>query len=200
MHRRPDVIEELNLHHRLQTAHRHPDRTAGNIRLSQRRVEATFAAELGLQSSRQFENSTLAFHLALAERLVARRIGHIFAKHHNTFIPAHLIFETAVNQVRHRPFCRIDSGCRLSIKPGIHRSQLFGVHMLGNRLYCRQRRHHRTIGRPLHLFVDRLLEPVDRIGIENPLTQQPHLHSRDRIPCRIGLQLLFRPIQPFIIT
>src|SRR5579872_6095071 len=49
-HGGPDVIEELNLHHRLQPARSHTNRASDDIRLSQRRIENPVAAKVTLQT------------------------------------------------------------------------------------------------------------------------------------------------------
>jgi hypothetical protein len=48
-HRRPDVVEELNLDHRLQLARRHPDRAADDVGFGERRVEDAVVAVEPLQ-------------------------------------------------------------------------------------------------------------------------------------------------------
>ena len=62
MHRRPDVIEELNFDYRLQTASGHADRATDNVGFGQRRIKDTRAAKLPLQVRSDFENAALAFH------------------------------------------------------------------------------------------------------------------------------------------
>ena len=62
-HGRPDVVEELNFHHRLQPARGHADGAAHDAGLRQRGVVAARAAKVPLQAVRDFEDSALAFHL-----------------------------------------------------------------------------------------------------------------------------------------
>ena len=65
MHRGPDVIEELDLDHRLQSARGHADGAADDVGLRQRRVEDAVGAELALQSGGQLEDAALALDLLL---------------------------------------------------------------------------------------------------------------------------------------
>ena len=100
VHRGPDVIEELNLNHRLQPARRHADRAADNIRFGERRIENARAAKLSLQVGSDFENAAFAFHLL--EILFARTVRHVFAKHDDARIARHLRVQATIDQVDHR--------------------------------------------------------------------------------------------------
>ena len=61
-HRRPDVVEELNLDHRLELARRHPDGAADDAGFGERRVEDAVVAERALQTVRELEDAALAGH------------------------------------------------------------------------------------------------------------------------------------------
>jgi hypothetical protein len=52
MHRRPDVVEELNLDHRLHAARGHADGAADDVGLGQRRIEDALGAELAFAARR----------------------------------------------------------------------------------------------------------------------------------------------------
>ena len=53
-----------------------------------------------LQAVRDLEHAALA--LDLAQVLLARHVGHIFAKHENAFVARHLVFHADVEQIHHR--------------------------------------------------------------------------------------------------
>src|SRR5215472_9812971 len=101
MHRRPDVIEELDLHYGLEPAGGHADSASYDIGLGQRRVEDAVAAELHLQASGEFEYSTFAFDLLLHQVFFAAAIGHVFTENHDAIIAPHLILQAGSDQVRH---------------------------------------------------------------------------------------------------
>ncbi len=61
-HRRPDVVEELNLDDRLQPTDGHADGAADDRRFSDGRVEDAIVAELCLEPVRQAEDAALARH------------------------------------------------------------------------------------------------------------------------------------------
>src|SRR5580658_10835191 len=79
-HRRPDVIEELNLHDGLQPACGHAGGAAHDRGLGQRRIEDAVRAKLVLQAERQFEDSAFAFDQLALQILFAAAIGHVFAE------------------------------------------------------------------------------------------------------------------------
>ena len=60
VHRRPHVVEELDLRARSQPADRLADRPADDVRLGERRVEAAGVAERALQPERDAEHAALA--------------------------------------------------------------------------------------------------------------------------------------------
>src|ERR1700687_4899845 len=61
-HRRPDVVEELNLDDRLQAAGGHAGGAPHNGGLRERRIEYAVIAELTLQAEGELEDSAFAFH------------------------------------------------------------------------------------------------------------------------------------------
>src|SRR5258706_6392036 len=96
-HGRPDVIEELNLDHRLHAAYGHADTAADDRRLGDRRIETARGAERDLQSLRRFEDATLAFHLG--EIRLAAAIGHVLAEDDHTIVAAHLLVQREVDRI-----------------------------------------------------------------------------------------------------
>src|SRR2546423_12848711 len=61
-HRRPDVVEELDLDYRLQSASGHSRGAADDGGFGQRRIEYAVVAEFALQAEGEFENSAFALH------------------------------------------------------------------------------------------------------------------------------------------
>ena len=99
VHGGPDVVEELNLDHRLHAADGVADGAAHDIGLGQRRVEDPLGAELGLQAGGELEDAALA--LDLGERLLAAGVGHVFAIDDDARVAAHLVVQAGVDQVGH---------------------------------------------------------------------------------------------------
>src|SRR6185503_8208240 len=60
--RRPDVVEELDLHDRLQPARCEADRATHDARFSKGRVVHAIAPELPLQSPGDFEDAAFSLH------------------------------------------------------------------------------------------------------------------------------------------
>ena len=170
VHRRPDVIEELNLDNRFQPAHGHADRAAHDVRFSQRRIKAAVGPELRLQPRCQLEDSAFALDLAGSQRLVARRIGNVFPEDEDALVPPHLVLQAQVDQLRHRALARVGGRLRLGLPARIRRLQLFGVDMQRNRLRLRQHRLYGAIRCTLHLFVNLALQSVDAVRVEDSLT------------------------------
>ena len=77
-HRRPDVVEELNLDDRLQPARRHADAAADDARFGDRRVEHAVVAEQPLQAVRHLEDAALAGHDR--QRVLAAGVGDVLAE------------------------------------------------------------------------------------------------------------------------
>src|ERR1700721_2219756 len=88
-HGRPNVVEELNFPHRLQTAEGHSTRAANNVGFSEWRIENSRRAELTLQTRSRFENAALPFHQR--ETVFSAAIGHILAKHYDAVIGLHFV-------------------------------------------------------------------------------------------------------------
>jgi hypothetical protein len=95
-HRRPDVVEELDLGARAQAAERLADTPSDDARLGERGVEAAVRAEAALQSSRQAEHAALAFDLVEELR---RGVGDVLAEHPHPLVGLHHFGEGAVDRV-----------------------------------------------------------------------------------------------------
>ena len=123
VHGRPDVVEELNLDHRLHAAHRIADGAADDVGFGQRRVEDALRSEFGLQAGGELEDAALAFDLG--ERIFAAGIGHVFAVDDDARIAAHLVAQAGVDQVGHgarpRPLRR--RLCRRPLRPALPPAQ-----------------------------------------------------------------------------
>src|SRR6185312_4343130 len=100
MHGRPDVIEELNLKHRLKSASSHSDRATNDVRLRQRRVKDAGAAKLSLEISCHLEYAALTLHFF--EILLTRAIGDVFAENDDARVSSHLGVQATINQIDHR--------------------------------------------------------------------------------------------------
>ena len=89
VHGRPDVIEELNLDHRLDAAQSVAHGPAYDVRFGERRIEDAIGAKLGLQARGELEDAALSLHFV--ERLHAAGVGHVFAVDHDALVAAHLV-------------------------------------------------------------------------------------------------------------
>src|SRR5438034_2455520 len=71
-HRRPDVVEELNLNHRLQPARRHSGRSTHDRCLGKRRIEHPVGPKIALQAKGQFRSEEHTSELQSHSDLVCR--------------------------------------------------------------------------------------------------------------------------------
>ena len=101
MHGGPDVIEELNLDDRLETAGRHAEGAADDVGFGQRRVEDAVGAELALQAGGEFEDAALAFDLLVFQILLAGAVGDIFAEDDDALVAPHFVVQAGVDEVGH---------------------------------------------------------------------------------------------------
>ena len=99
VHRRPHVVEELDLGARAQPAHRLADRAADDVRLRERRVEAAGVAERALQAERDAEHAALARHLV---DHVGVGVGDVFAEHADAFVARHLLVQREPDRLAER--------------------------------------------------------------------------------------------------
>src|SRR5277367_7200084 len=199
MDRRPDVVKELNLNDGLQSAYSLTNSATDNVCLGQRRIEGAVAAEFGLQARRQLKDAALALDQSLTQILLAAAVGHVLAKDDDARIAPHLVLQAGVDEIRHRPFLRIGSLRRLRLQLGAGRVVVLRIDMQRNTRRLRKRRAQRPLRRLANFFVDLLLKAINRLGIENTLAQQEHLHLLQRIAQRIGFQLTLGPISAVVV-
>ena len=124
VHGRPDVVEELDLDHRLHAAHGVADGAAHDVGLGQRRVEDPLGAEFGLQAGGELEDAALA--LDFGERFLAAGVGHVLAIDHDARIAAHLVVQAGVDKVGHGARAASLGAAALSPAGGARRLRLFG--------------------------------------------------------------------------
>ena len=99
-HRRPDVVEELNLDDRLDAAHRHANRAPDDVRLGERRIEDAVVSERALEAVRGLEHAALARYLF--DDVAVARIGDVLAEHDHQRIARHLVVQRAIDRGDHR--------------------------------------------------------------------------------------------------
>ena len=99
-HRRPDVVEELNLDHRLQLANGHADAATDDGRLGERRVEDAILAVRALQAVRHLEDAALAGHDL--QGLLPAGVRDVLAEDDDARIVRHLVFQRPVDGGDHR--------------------------------------------------------------------------------------------------
>ena len=100
-HRRPDVVEELNLDHRLQPARGHARGAAHDRGLGQRRIEDAVRAKFVLQAEGELEDSAFAFHQLPLQVFFAAAIGYVFAEDHDALVALHFVAQRYVDQIGH---------------------------------------------------------------------------------------------------
>src|SRR5680860_818509 len=98
-HRRPDVVEELDLGARPQAAYRLPDRAPDDVGLGQRRVVAARLAELTLEPEGDTEDSALARHLVEHPRV---GVGDVLTEHPDALVARHLLVQRAPDRLAER--------------------------------------------------------------------------------------------------
>ena len=101
MHGGPDVVEELNLHHRLESAHGHAEGAAHDVGFGQRRVEDALGAELALQAAGDLEDSALALQLLVVQIFFVGAVGDILAEDDDALVAPHLVAQAEVDEVGH---------------------------------------------------------------------------------------------------
>ena len=122
--RRPDVVEELDLDHRLEPARGEPDRAADDVGLGERRVVHAVAPERPLQSPGHLEDAALALHVG--QVVLAAAVGHVLAEDDDPRVARHLVAQADVEQVDHgRRIARQSGGrprCRTARRSGRRRA------------------------------------------------------------------------------
>ena len=106
-HRRPDVVEELDLDDRLDAARRHADRAADDVGLGERRVEHAVVAEHPLQAVRHLEDAALA--LDERQRRLPARVGDVLAEDDDARVA--LISSFSVRLIASTIVSGLPSGC-----------------------------------------------------------------------------------------
>src|SRR5581483_10688276 len=87
----PDVVEELDFHHRLEPPRRKPDGAAHDVGLGERGIVHAIAAELALEPPRHLEHPALPLHLV--EVLLAAHVGHVLAEQEDPRVRRHIVPE-----------------------------------------------------------------------------------------------------------
>ncbi len=98
-HRRPDVVEELNLHHRLELPRRHPDRAPDDAGFGEGGVEHSVVAVKPLQAVRQLEHPALAFDDRQRRGLTG--IRDVLPEDDDARLARHFVLEGAVDRLDH---------------------------------------------------------------------------------------------------
>ncbi len=195
LHRGPDIVEELDFHHRLDPARGHADRAADNVGLGQGRVEDTVAAEFHLQAGCQLEDAAFAFDLLFLQILLAAAVRNIFAENHDPAVAPHLIFQADGDEVGHGLVAAFQPGLRLHG----HGIEIFGINIPIDAVGGRQRGLFSAVRGVLKFFIHRLLELVEAVLVENAFADQEHLHARDGVFFRVFFALGFGTVEALIV-
>ena len=170
-HGRPDVIEELNLDHRLQPPHSHAKSAADDARFGNRRVETTLGTEFALQAGGGFEDAPFALHRG--QMLFTAAIGDVLAEHDHVGIPAHLFGERAVDGIHHG--ARIAFEARLGSERRGTGIDLIGIEKLENRFRGGRVIAQNALRGLLHFEID-----LARYGFESGAIEQPRANEELR--------------------
>ena len=207
-HGRPDVIEELNLDHRLQPARSHAGGAAHDVGLRNRRVKHPVRAEFDLQPGRELEDAALALDHFLLEIFLAAAVGDIFAENDDALVAPHLVAQGGIDQVGHgfgvdRLLAvrrrSLGLGRLLGLKSGRGGIEISRINVAGYRVRRRRNRLQRVIHRGLQIVVHLLLQPVDALFVENAFADEEHLHARHRVAGGVPLTFCIRAVEPFVI-
>ena len=151
--RREDVIEELYLDDRLQTADRHADRTPDDVCLGERRIENASSAKFSLQVRRHLEHAAFAFDAF--EIFFTRAIGHVLAKDDDTRVAFHLFVHAAVDEIDHRAGVAGEFGTVFGIEQlTVGRIDIGREHVSECRFGCGLRRFDRDVGGLVDFVID----------------------------------------------
>ena len=184
-HRRPDVVEELDFHHRLQMPRGHPDRAADDARFGKRRIEHPIVSEPPLQAVRHLEDAALARHER--RRGLPAHIRDVFPEHDDARVARHLVGERPVDGGDHRFRLAFGPGGR--VERGRGRIDVRRVEPLVHRRSGRPFRGQGRQCRLVHFAVDvgghrgELLVAEQGVGLQE-LGEAPN-----RIARRFGLTL-----------
>ena len=209
-HRRPDVVEELNLHHRLQPARGHASGAAHEVGFRDRRVEYPFGAELDLQARGQLEHTALALDQFLFEIFFAAAVGDVFPENNDAFILPHLIAQGSADEIGHGfsvsrllvIVCRrvvFVMRQRLRVKSRRRGVEISRIDVPHHALDRGGRGLQRVIDRNLQIVIDLLLQAVDAFFVENVLADQKQLQPRHRIARGVAAPLDLGAVKRHIV-
>src|SRR6266478_2741885 len=99
MHGGPDVIEELNLNHRFQSARRHANSAPDDVGFGEWRIKDTHTAKLSLQIRGDLKHAAFTFNFV--QGFFARAFSDIFAKYTDARVARHFGVQAAIDQVNH---------------------------------------------------------------------------------------------------
>src|SRR6266511_1562123 len=193
----PDVVEELDLHHGLETTRREPDRPADDAGLGERRVVDALAPQRALQAPRHLEHAALPLHVL--EVPLAADVGHVLAEHENAPVARHLVLEAAVQEIDHRRGIARELRVVLGVELLGRGVDVRRVDVEQRGLWFRLRGGERHVGRDADLLVH---VPPDRLELRlggDSLGDQPFGKRDEAIPLRLLLPLRGRLVQHLVI-
>ena len=194
-HRRPDIVEELDLDHRLELAHGHADRAADDARLGQRRVEDPIVAEHPLQSVRQLEHAALARHQR--QRLLPAGVGHVLAEHDDVRIARHFVLQGAVDGRHHG--VGLAFGPRRGVEGRRGRVDIGRVDPELGALLFRPRRGERLHRGLVDFLIDLAGDGFERLRLRQVVLGQELLEPGNGIALRLRLALRRRFVQLLVV-
>ncbi len=183
----PDVVEELDLDHRLDPACGQADGPADDIRFRQRRVVHPVAAEGTLQAPGDLEDAALALHRR--QVLLPAGIGDILAKDDDPRVAGHFVLEAGIEQVDHRGGLAGEARRVLGIERRGGRVNVRGIDPIVDGVERGLRRGKGGIGRQANLLVHPRPDGLEfRLGGQS-LGQQIPRERRDRVAQGVCLPL-----------
>ena len=195
--RGPDVVEELDLDHRLEAAMRQPNCAPHDVRLGERRVVHARTAKLRLQAVRRLEHAALPLHLA--EVLLARHVGHVLAEDEDARVAPHLVAHRDVDEVHHRRRLTRELRRVFRVERRTRRIDIGRIQRPHRRLRRGLRLLERVVGRGQHLGVHRLVHGLDVRLRGVPLLHEPRGKRHDGIAGRFGFTLVRRLVDDLVV-
>ncbi len=198
VHRRPDVVEELDLDHRLETSSRQAHRAADDVGFGEGRVVDARRAERALQAVGHLEDAALA--LDLVERTLARAVGDVLAEDDDRRVAAHLFMKGAVDVVEHRLLARL-----LEARVGLGVERLRGRVDVGRVDPQRRapglglRRGERAVRGVVDLGVDLLLELLELLGRQHVVRHERVGEREQRVAPQLVGDLRFGPVELLVV-
>ncbi len=194
-HRRPDVVEELNLHHRLDAPRRHPDGPPNDVGFGQRRVEHPRAAVGLLQAVRHLEHTALALHFRKLGFVCG--IRHVLTEHDNARVARHFIFHGVVDGRHHG--VGLGSFFGWAVEPGARRVDVGRIHEVARSVFGRLRGLEGGVCGFVHFRIHGLRDLGEVAFGGQAFGLQPRCELRDRIPSRFIRPLRRRLVQLLIV-